>query len=170
MAFIELGPLSTHLEDEEVGAITKALDDAELAVEFDDEADSRLVEGDIDEAIFADFIDRLDAQGAACDLYVPGDFEEVIEVGGYSVGSSHALMMALDELRDDLLEEEEEEDDDEEYEEFDDDEDDNRFMGSGSSESANNIRASELRHLWKVLYKSARSCARDHVCLFVNFR
>lgn len=169
MASIEIGPLSQYLDDDELAVITKAFAEADVGLDVDDEADMRLLEGDIDEDIFADFLDRLDAQGVGCDIYVPGDFEELIEAGGYTIGSTHALMLALDEMRDDLVSEEseEEEDDaDEDFEEFEDDEDESRFSG-GSSEAVH-IKESELRHLWKTLYKGARTAARDKVCLFVE--
>jgi hypothetical protein len=170
MASIEIGPLSQYLDDDELAVITKAFDEADIGLDVDDEADLRLLEGDIDEDIFADFLDRLDAQGVGCDIYVPGDFEELIEAGGYTIGSAQALMLALDEMRDDLVSEESEEEEaeeaDEDFEEFEDDEDENRFSG-GSSEAVH-IKESELRHLWKTLYKGAKTSARDKVCLFVE--
>jgi hypothetical protein len=171
MASIEIGPLSQYLDDEELSAITKAFEEADIDLDFDEEADLRLVEGDIDEDIFADFLDRLDAQGVGCDIYVPGDFEELIAAGGYTIGSAHALMLALDEMRDDLIAEEAEEAeeaaaDDEDFEEFEEDEDEARF--SGGATEAVHIQEGVLRHLWKTLYKGARSCARDSVCLFVE--
>jgi hypothetical protein len=169
MASIELGPLSQYLDGEELAAITQAFQEVDIALNIDQEVDARLLEGDIDEDIFADFLDRLDAQHASCDIYVPGDFEEVIEAGGYTIGSTQALMLALDEMRDDLASEEEEaeeeEEEDEDFEEFEDDEDEGRY-GGGSSKAVH-IQESELRHLWKTLYKGARTCARDNVCLFV---
>lgn len=169
MASIELGPLSQYLDGEELAAITQAFQEVDIALNIDQEVDARLLEGDIDEDIFADFLDRLDAQHASCDIYVPGDFEEVIEAGGYTIGSTQALMLALDEMRDDLAsddEEAEEEEEDEDFEEFEDDEDEGRF-GGGSSSKAVHIQESELRHLWKTLYKGARTCAKDNICLFV---
>jgi hypothetical protein len=169
MASIEIGPLSQYLDDDELAVITKAFEEADIGLDVDEEADMRLLEGDIDEDIFADFLDRLDAQGVGCDIYVPGDFEELIEAGGYTIGSAQALMLALDEMRDDLVSEEseeEEEEADEDFEEFEDDEDEGRFSG-GTSEAVH-IQESELRHLWKTLYKGARTSARDKVCLFIE--
>lgn len=169
MASIELGPLSQYLDGEELAAITQAFQEVDIALNIDQEVDARLLEGDIDEDIFADFLDRLDAQHASCDIYVPGDFEEVLEAGGYRVGSTHALMLALDEMRDDLAsdeeEAEEEAEEDEDFEEFEDDEDEGRF--GATSSKAVHIQESELRHLWKTLYKGARTCARDSVCMFI---
>jgi hypothetical protein len=170
MASIEIGPLSQYLDDDELAVITKAFTEADIGLDVDEEADLRLLEKNIDEDIVADFLDRLDAQGVGCDIYVPGDFEELLEAGGYTIGSTHALMLALDEMRDDLISEEseEEDDEDEDFEEFEDDEDESRFGGGGSSAEAVHIKESELRHLWKTLYKGARTAARDKVCLFVE--
>ncbi len=183
MALIESGPLSRHLDDEEIEAVEQALSESDIDVALDDDADVRVIERDVDEHIFADFLDRLDAQGAACDFYIPGDFEELIETGGYVIGSTHALMMALDELRDDIVGDEEDEDaiveadddddeapvggDDEDFVNFDDDDDDDDRYGNGGEESVH-IQASELRHLWKMLYKGARACVRTNSCLFIQ--
>ena len=126
MASIEIGPLSQYLDDEELAVINRAFTEADIGLDVDEEADLRLLEGKIDEDIFADFLDRLDAQGVGCDIYVPGDFEELIEAGGYTIGSAQALMLALDEMRDDLVSEESEEEEEEageDFEEFDADED-----------------------------------------------
>ena len=165
MASIEIGPLSQYLDDEELAVINRAFTEADIGLDVDEEADLRLLEGKIDEDIFADFLDRLDAQGVGCDIYVPGDFEELIEAGGYTIGSAQALMLALDEMRDDLVSEESEEAE-EAGEEFDADEDESRF--SGGSAEAVHIQESVLRHLWKTLYKGARTSARDKVCLFIG--
>lgn len=168
MASIEIGPLSQYLDDDELAVVATAFKEADVGLDMDEEADLRLLEGAIDEDIFADFLDRLDAQGVGCDIYVPGDFEELIQAGGFTIGSAQALMLALDEMRDDLVSEasEEEEDGDEDFEEFEDDEDENR-LGGGSAEAVH-IKESELRHLWKTLYKGAKTSARDKVCLFVE--
>lgn len=172
MASIELGSLSHHLDDEEIDAVTSALSEADIDLDLDDEADGRLLEGKLDEDLLADFLDRLDANGVACDIYLPGDFEDVLDAGGYTVGSSHALMLILDEIRDDLFtgddddEEEEAASPGEGFDEFDDDEDEARFSG-GSSESVA-IQDEQLRHLWKVLHKGARICMRDRVCLRIH--
>ena len=168
MSSIEIGPLSQYLDGDELAVITKAFEEADIGLDVDEEADLRLLEGAIDEDIFADFLDRLDAQGVGCDIYVPGDFEELIQAGGYTIGSAQALMLALDEMRDDLVSEEaeEEEEEDEDFEEFEEDEDEARF--GGTSAEAVHIKESELRHLWKTLYKGAKTSARDKVCLFVE--
>lgn len=179
MASIEIGPLSHHLDEDEVTAVHEALGDADVELDLDDEADSRLVEADIDEDILADFMDQLDANDAACDIYVPGDFEDVIEVGEYRIGSAHALLIVLEEIRDEIFEEEEDEeeeeaaDDDEEYGDFEDEEEDEEgsergYGRSSGSESARQLKDEVMRHLWKTVFKGAKTCIREGTCLFVH--
>jgi hypothetical protein len=148
MASIEIGPLSHHLEDDEISAVEEVLAEAEIEMDLDDEADSRLVEAKLDEDILADFMDQLDANDAACDIYLPGDFEEVFEVGEYRIGSAHALLIVLEEIRDEIFEEEEDEEEveaeaeaDEEYGDFDEEDEDEegsdrRYGRGGGADSA----------------------------------
>lgn len=170
MASIELGSLSQHLEEEEIDTITSALADADIGLDLDDEADGRLIEGGVDDDLLAAFLDRLDANGAACDIYLPGDFEDIIDAAGYSVGSSHALMLVLEDIRDDLFSGGDEDEDEDgggggDFDELDDDEPDGRF---GSHAEAVDIQDEQLRHMWKLLHKGARACMRDRVCLFIH--
>ncbi len=176
MASIEIGSLSQYFDQEEIDAFLAAFSEADVELELEDvedDADGRLIEGDIDDDVFADFLDRLDANGAACDVYVPSDFEDVVEAAGSRLGSAHALMLVLDELRDDIFEEEEEaeevevtasDEDDEEFTEFEDDEPEAHFGG----QSELNIQDEQIRHLWKTLYKCARVSIRDKLCVFVR--
>jgi hypothetical protein len=166
MASIEIGPLSHHLDDEEIVAIEQALEDAEVELELDDDADSTLLEAKIDEDILADFFDQLDANEAACDIYMPGEFEEVVEVGEYRIGSAHALLLVLEEIRDELFEDSDE-DEDEEPGDFEDEGPDQAF-GRGGGESVHELKDEHLRVLWKSMFKGARSCIREGTCLFVH--
>lgn len=174
MASIEIGSLSQHLDDEEIDAITSAFEDADIDLDLDDEADRRLIEGNVDDDLLADFLDRLDASGAACDIYMPDDFEDVVEAGGYSVGSAHALMLVLEELQDDLFSSADDEDEEEDggggggdFGELDDDDDEPQGRYGSHSESVD-IQDEQLRALWKVLYKGARASMRDRQCLFIR--
>jgi hypothetical protein len=120
----------------------------------------------VDEDILADFFDQLDANEAACDIYMPGDFEEVIEVAEYRIGSAHALMLVLEEIRDDLFEDEGDEDD-EEFGDLDDSGPDQSY-GGGGGDSVHELKDEHLRVLWKAMHKGARSCVREGTCLFVH--
>ncbi len=87
------------------------LDVVELPPEMDDDAE---VEEPLGDDHFADFLDRLDAMDMAASIYLPVDFDGIVEVGDHTVGSATMLQEALEELREELeLVEDPEEDDDE---------------------------------------------------------
>lgn len=167
MASIELGPLSHHLDDEEITTIEEAFEEADIELELDDDADSQLLEGKVDDDLLADFLDQLDANEAACDIYVPGDFEDILEVGDYRIGSAQTLMLVLEDLRDELFGDESD-DDDEDYGDFDEDGPDHSFAGDGGGESIHELKDEHMRMLWKAMHKGARACLREGTCLFVH--
>ena len=87
------------------------LDVVELPPEMDDDAE---VEEPLGDDHFADFLARLDAMDMAASIYLPVDFDGIVEVGDHTVGSATMLQEALEELREELeLVEDPEEDDDE---------------------------------------------------------
>ena len=109
---------------------------------------------DLDDSItnehLEDFFDRLEAHDVACDIYLPVEFDAVVEVGDYSVGSVYALSDALDEIRDELdvdsdEDEEEEEDDDVELE----------------------VKDQQLNNTWKVFSRAAAACIKRQVPLHI---
>ncbi|MBK8482274.1 MAG: hypothetical protein IPL40_14085 [Proteobacteria bacterium] len=101
MAELRLLALDEALSDEKLARLRKALE--ELGVrelpEGDDAAD---IEEVLSENQLTDFQDRLEAHDIACDVYLPVEFEGRFELGDRSFGSAHALLAALDELRDEL--------------------------------------------------------------------
>jgi hypothetical protein len=172
MASVELGSLSEHFEEDEIAAIKSALVEAEVpAVEVDEDAHSVILERDLDDDMFADFVDRLDANDAACDLYLPAEFEDSLSVAGLVVGSAHALLTTLEELRDDLFEDDEltEEPDDEYYDEPDEGElaDHDPYSEAGASQSLA-LKDESMRHMWKVLYKGAHESIRSGFALLIR--
>lgn len=168
MASIEIGPLSQHLDEDEIAVVEQAFEEADIELELDEEADSRVVEGGVDEDLMADFLDQLDANDAACDLYMPMDFEEMVEAGEYRIGSAHALMLVLEEIRDDIFEGEDDDDEaGEEYSEFEDADDEHPF-GGGGGEAVDHLKEEQLRLLWKAMLKAARTSIREGTCLYVH--
>lgn len=170
MASVELGPLSQHLDNDEVAAIKKAVREAELAkIEFDDEADSAVIDRALDDDMFADFLDRLDANDASCDIYLPGDFEIVLDAAGYRVGSAQALLVILEDLKEEIFieDEDEEEDEDADYDENTDDDDDDPYSESATSNSMG-LKDESMRQIWRVLYKAANAALGANVCIFVK--
>ncbi len=168
MASIEVGPLSHNLDEDEIDVIKKAFADAELKLgDLDEDADGRLIERDVDDDFLAGFLDRLDASEAACDIYVPEDFEETVVAGETCVGSAYLLLAVLEEMRDEVsggdLDDEDEED--EEYGEYGDLDDEEYEGGSAMVREATD---GHLRHLWGVLARGAQTCIDERICLFIH--
>lgn len=172
MASIELAPLSAHLESDEVKAVlTGAREAGAKELDLDADGDSSVFERDMDADLFADFMDQLDANEAACDIYVPADFEEVFEVAGYRVGSANALVLVLEELKEDFFveDDEEEEEEDEDYGDFDEEleEEDDEF-GEGGRDEAMELKDQQFRHFWKVMHKAGRTAMARGLCMFLR--
>ena len=175
MATIELGSLSEHLEADQIKALKRALAEAGAPpLGSDDHADAVTLDRDIDDDVLTDFFDRLDANDASADVYLPLDFEDVLDVDGVKVGSAHALALVLDSLKEDFFVEEEdnddEEEDEDESEDFDYDEDDDDDGGSlfGDEDDDVEVKDERLRHIWRLMQKGAKSAIRKNVCLFVR--
>ena len=168
MASIEVAALSHKLAKEDSAAVLAALEDADIELDLDEDADPRLVEGNLDDDLFAEFLDQLEANDAGCDIYVPADFEEIIECGDYKVGSAHALRSVLEEIRDDIFDGgDDEEEEDAEDGDYDYDDDDGDFDGESAAESME-LKDDAMRHLWNCMYKGARTSLKERLCLFVN--
>jgi hypothetical protein len=168
MASVEIGPLANHLDDDEVKALQRGLSEHGLPeLENVDDGESNVLDPDIDDDVLADFLDRLDANDAACDIYLPSEFEDVVEAAGKRVGSAHALMLALDGLKDDFFVEDEDDEEDEDYEEVEDDEEGGHFVVDDEPSDIE-LKDEQLRSLWKLLYKGAKTCVSKGSCLFIH--
>jgi hypothetical protein len=170
MATLELGTLSEHLENDQIKALQRALAESGApALTADDHAETIVLDRDLDDDVLVDFFDRLDANDASADIYLPTDFEEVIEVDGTRVGSAHALILVLESLKEDFFveeeEEEEEEDEDFEYEEDEDEEGSELFENDDEEVE---VKDDRLRHIWRVMHKGAKTSVRKNLCLFVR--
>lgn len=175
MATLELGSLEEHLDNDQIRKVRTALSEAGAPPLSEDEhAESVLVERDLDDDVVTDFFDRLEANDALADIYVPVDFEDVVEVDGIRVGSSHALITVLESLKDDFLVEDEDEveveeaEDDEDFEAdaFDDDDDGADLFGS--EEDAIDLKDDRLKQVWHALNKGARASVKRNVNLFIR--
>ncbi len=171
MATVELGSLSQHLEDDEVQAIRKALRKNDVVVE-DGDHDTVIIAKNLDPDIVADFLDRLDAHEASADIYVPAEFDGIVKAGKYKIGSAHALVHVLEEMKEELLaedddDEEEEADEDDEAEADDEveaDDVEDEYEATGSLR----MKDDQLRALWRVLFKAAGKAADGGMVLFVK--
>jgi len=177
MATLELSTLSDHLDDEEIAAVLAAVEEAAATnLNIAEDGTSTILERDIDDDVFVDFLDRLDANDVGAKIYLPAEFEDVIEIGESRFGSAHALIIVLDNLREDFLigdtedgEEDEEEEEEEaetaaEYE-LDDEDEPSSF---GDDDSVIEMKDGQLRHIWRALYRGAQNCVQNGLCLFIH--
>lgn len=175
MATLELSTLTEYLEEEELEAVRHALSEAGTApLDIDDTAEPILLARDVDDDVFVDFADRVEANDAGADIYLPSDFEDVFEVGEHRFGSAHALLLVLENLREDFfIEDEEEEEESEEPEEgdfeaFDDEDAEGAGSLFGPDEDAAEMKEDQLRHIWKIMNRGARACIQRGLCLVVR--
>ena len=169
MATLELGTLSEHLENDQVKAVQRALAEAGAPnMTVDDHAEAIVLDRDLDDDVLVDFFDRLDANDASADIYLPIDFEEVIEVDGMRVGSAHSLILVLESLKEDFfVEEEEDEEEEEEEAEYEEEEEEGGELFE-SDDDEPEVKDDRLRHIWHVIHKGAKTSVRKNLCLFVR--
>jgi hypothetical protein len=174
MAIIELATLPDHLDSEEVKTVLAALnEEASEAVDLATEEDGRTIDSNIDDDVFVDFRDRLEANDLDAEVYVPVEFDDVIEVGGRRVGSTYALQLVLDSLREDFFVEDQD-DDETEMDEADDD-----FERGGDEDSASDdglyegedggieMKDEQLRHVWRIMHTAAKESLSCNLSVFL---
>jgi hypothetical protein len=153
MAEIEIMPLDERLSEEEIVELAAAMEELGAPrLPRSNEDGAMTVTDNLDDDLLAEFVDLLEAHDMACDIYLPVEFEGCVEVSDVRVGSAHALIDVLDEMRDELFT-----DDDEDEEEDDDDEEDEE-----------DLREGKLRHLWKLLYTGAQTAIDRHLPMHVQ--
>ena len=163
MAKIELGPLSQFLDDGEIRDLMKALKKVGIAdLPKSDEAGGK-VGDELDDDVWTDFLDRLEAEDVGADLYLPVEFDGVIEVAGLKVASSPVLIDILDDIKDDL-DVDPEEDEDEDYD------DDDEAEEEEEEDDDEDLRLKEklMKQVWKSLYTGAKSAIDRELPLFVK--
>ncbi len=180
MATVELTTLSDRLEDQELADLVAAYEDLGVGpLDIDDVAEQAVLDNGIDDDIFADFLDQLEANDAAADIYLPSDFEEVFVAGEHRIGSAHSLILVLENLRDDFAADE---DDDNELEEdkdagpglgeddefFEGDDDNDPDGSSDESDGSVGMKEEQLRHVWRTLNQGAKAAIRRGLCLFIG--
>lgn len=169
MATIELTTLSEHLDPDQIKAIKKALAEVGAgALTGDDHAEAAVLDRNIDGDVLTDFMDRLDANDAAADIYLPVDFEDVLEVDGLRIGSAHALDLILDSLKEDFFVEEDEDDDDDDDTSSDDEDEDGEEAEFEADDEDDPVKDERLQHIWKLLSKGAKTATKRGLCLFVR--
>ncbi|MEO6951965.1 MAG: hypothetical protein ABI321_09145 [Polyangia bacterium] len=153
MAEIEIGPLTDRLGDDEIAELKARMDRMgapKLPEDSDDEVASV---GDLDDDVLTEFLDRLDGNDAAAEIYLPVEFDGAIEIGDLRVGSAQFLLDVLEELKDELVAE----DDEDEDEDDDDDEDEDQ-----------QIHGRELKRAWKLFFDGATAAVLRKLPLHIR--
>jgi len=163
MAKIELGPLSQFLDDGEIKDLLKALKKVGITDLPKSEEAGGKVGDELDDDVWTDFLDRLEAEDVGADLYLPVEFDGVIEVAGLKVASSHVLIDILDDIKDDL-------DVDPEEDEDADDDDDDEIEEEEEEDDDEDLRLKErlMKQVWRSLYAGAKSAIDRELPLFVK--
>jgi hypothetical protein len=169
MGTIALGPLSQFLDDNEIKDLMKALKKLGVSGLPDSDEAGGPIGDDLDEDVFTDFLDRLDAEEAAADLYLPVEFDGVVEVAGIRVGSSPTLLDVLEEIKDDL-DVEADHDDDDDYDDDDDEDDDGYGADEDDDDDDEDLRLKErqLKLCWKSLHAGATASVDRNLPLYVK--
>lgn len=174
MAALELCPLSEHLEESDVETLVTYLEESDVDnIEFGEDGESVPLEQHYDDDVFIDFWDQLDANEVACDVYLPLEFEDVVEVDGRRYGSAHALLIVLANIKEDMFLDDDDaseaiEDGDDELEEFDD-------YGGGDDEqfasdeiNPTEVKDEQMRRVWRAMHKGAKVAVDQGLALFVH--
>jgi hypothetical protein len=104
----------------------------------------------MDDNALSEFMDRLEGHDIAADIYLPVEFEGIVEVADLRVGSLPLLLEVLEELKDELDDEEEEAEDEESYD------DDQKIL------------AQQLRSAWKLFSTGGATAMERHQPLHVK--
>ncbi|MCP4449725.1 MAG: hypothetical protein GY811_30995 [Myxococcales bacterium] len=175
MATIELAHLSDHLEEHDLEGIIDAVQTASgEAFASADEEDSEILESSIDDDVFTDFRDRLEANDLDADVYVPFEFDDLVQVGDLRIGSTQTLRLVLDSLREDFFVEDAqegdtEEDDAEDDFERDDIEDNDEASSYYADEDAGiEMKDEQLRHVWRAVFRASRQSLDRNMPLFFH--
>ncbi len=176
MAIIELATLPDHLNSEQVDAMMSVLsEEASEAVDLETEEDGRIIESNIDDDVFVDFRDRLEANDLDAEVYVPVEFEDVVEVAGMRVGSTYALQLVRDSLREDFFVEDETSEEDTEMDDADDDFErgspDEEAEGDGlyeGEDGGTEMKDEQLRHVWRTMHAAAKESLSCNLSVFLH--
>jgi hypothetical protein len=152
MAEIEIGPLTDRLTDEEIAELASQLEKvgAPQLPHGDDAHQPALLDAVVDDNALSEFMDRLEGHDIAADIYLPVEYDGIVEVAGLRVGSLPLLLEILEELKDELDDEEEEAEDEESYD------DDQKIL------------AQQLRQAWKLFSTGGAAAMERHLPLHVK--
>ncbi len=176
MAALELCPISEHLEDSDIEKLVARLKESDVDnIEFNDDGEAVPLEQTYDDDVFVDFWDQLDANEVACEVYLPLEFEDVIEVEGRRYGSAHALLIVLANMKEDMFLDDDDEDSSEAIEDVDDELEEFDDYGAGDDEQFASdeinpieVKDEQMRRVWRVMHKGAKAAVGEGLALFVH--
>jgi hypothetical protein len=152
MAEIVIAPLAERLAEEEIAELENELPRVGVRLPNTDDGDTQTLARRIDEDVLAEFWDRLDSYDAACDVYLPIEFEGRVEIAGYRVGSAPVLAEILEELRDEFGAVEEDEDAEDEP----------------TDDEYRDPMEGQLKNLWSLVMEGARAAVERKLALFLK--
>jgi hypothetical protein len=167
MAIIELGPLTQFLDDNEIKELMTALKKVGVSALPQHEDADRTDSETLDDDVWADFLDRLDAEDIGADMYLPVEFDGVITVGGFKVASVIALVDVLDDIKDDL-DVEREVDDDDDDDDDDDEEEEEEAEEDDDEDEDWRLREKLLKQVWKSLRTGAKTAVKREISLCIK--
>jgi hypothetical protein len=140
----EIAELAAVMETADVGTLPPA-----------DESAGGTLEDGLDEDAVTEFMDRLEGNDIAADIYLPVEFEGRLEAADFRVASLQALADVLEGMAEemDIEEEEDEEDEGDEEEDF---------------ASEIELLEDRLRHIWRIMFDAAQQAVENGLCLIVS--
>lgn len=160
MASVEVGMLHARLSEDEIAELMATIKAADLGrLPKPDESAGGLVAEGLDEDVMDEFMDRLDGNDVAADIYLPLDFEGSWEAVDLRLASLYNLQEVLEAIAEDL-DIETDEDEDEDDEEAEEEED--------SFESEMELLEERLRHVWRVMFDGAQQALESGLCLIIS--
>ena len=154
MAALELTPVGEVFEKRALRTLTAALaqHQTKLAPE---EGDPMEIESDLDDDVLVEFMERLDGEDAAADVYVAAELPRVVDVEGVRVASLFALQSALEEIEAECLVDDDVEEDEDDDEDFDDED----TIGDAVHTVAS---------MWRMFVKAAAAALENGLCLVIR--
>jgi len=152
MAEIVVAPLAERLSEEEIAELAKELPRVGARLPDTDDGETQTLARRIDEDVLAEFWDRLDSYDAACDVYLPVEFEGRVEIGDIRVGSAPVLAEILEELRDEFGAVEKDEDAEDEP----------------ADDEYRDPMEGQLKNLWGLVMEGAQAAVDRKLALFLK--
>ncbi|MBU1221475.1 hypothetical protein KKF34_17260 [Myxococcota bacterium] len=148
MAIFKISPLSDVMKENDIESLENELGRLGVALREQNDDLDQGIEGEVEDDILSEFMDSLDEEHAAADIYIPGLFSEVLPFGEIRIGSLQSLIEALENLQDELGIDDPDSPPDEDEEDIMDDEDEDII------DDFDGTRA-PLKKMWFEFYRAA---------------